>query len=384
MEFDPVVLTPQEEGLRAEVRAFLAEELRSGGYRPGRGMTGGFSPEFSRRVASMGWVGMAIPARYGGHDRSAVERFIVIEELLAAGAPIQAHWIADRQTAPMLLAFGTEEQRNRFLPSIARGECWFSIGMSEPDAGSDLASVRTSATRTDAGWLVNGTKIWTSGADHNHYFVILCRTSPLGDDRHRGLSQLIVDLSSPGLTINPIALLTGSRGFNEVVMQDVYVPDEMVLGEVGMGWTQVTSELAYERSGPDRFLSSYQLLELWLRERVSGSHDPAVAETVGRLVARLWTIRQMSLAVARALDERRAPALEAAIVKDLGTTFEQFVVASIQSLTEVDPDPGATSAFENLLAESVVMAPSYTIRGGTTEVLRSVVARSLVGARKKP
>jgi alkylation response protein AidB-like acyl-CoA dehydrogenase len=375
--FIPAVLTEEEERLRAQVRAFLAEELPRGTYRPGLGMTAAHSPGFSRQLAGRGWVGMAIPPLYGGRGHTAVDRFIVVEELLAAGAPVGAHWVADRQTAPTLLVFGTDGQKERFLPAIAAGECFFSIGMSEPDAGSDLASVRTMASPVPGGWSVTGTKIWTSAAHLNHFFVVLCRSSPLGEDRHHGLSQLIVDLSAPGVKINPIPFLDGSHHFNEVVLDEVFVPDDMVLGEVGMGWQQVTSELSYERSGPDRFLSSWQLLETYVAER--GDEAAQAAEVLGHLVVRFWTIRQLSLSVARALQEGRAPAVEAAIVKDLGTTFEQEVVAVLQSLIEDDPDPGASSLFESLLAQAVVVSPSYTIRGGTTEVLRSVAARGLAG-----
>lgn len=380
MRFDPVILNSEEEELRSEVREFLEETLPRGSYRPGLGADAGHSPEFSRKLAQKGWVGMAIPAGYGGHGRTPVDRFIVVEELLAAGAPIFAHWVADRQTAPTLLAYGTEEQRRRFLPAIARGECFFSIGMSEPDSGSDLASVRSTATKIDRGWLLSGTKIWTSGAHLNHYFVVLCRTSPMGEDRHHGLSQLIVDLSTKGVKINPIPFLDGSHHFNEVVLNDVFVPDEMVLGDVGMGWQQVTSELSYERSGPDRYMSTWQLFESYmLEERFDHVKD---AESIGRLAARLWAIRQLSLSVARLIQRGRSPAVEAAMVKDLGTMFEQEVALTMQVLVEDDPDPGSLSLFESLLGQAIVIAPSYTIRGGTTEVLRSVAARSLREAHR--
>lgn len=380
MRFDPVILNSEEEELRSEVREFLEETLPRGSYRPGLGADAGHSPEFSRKLAQKGWVGMAIPPEYGGHGRTPVDRFIVVEELLAAGAPIFAHWVADRQTAPTLLAYGTEEQRRRFLPAIARGECFFSIGMSEPDSGSDLASVRSTATKIDRGWLLSGTKIWTSGAHLNHYFVVLCRTSPMGEDRHHGLSQLIVDLSTKGVKINPIPFLDGSHHFNEVVLNDVFVPDEMVLGDVGMGWQQVTSELSYERSGPDRYMSTWQLFESYmLEERFDHVKD---AESIGRLAARLWAIRQLSLSVARLIQRGRSPAVEAAMVKDLGTMFEQEVALTMQVLVEDDPDPGSLSLFESLLGQAIVIAPSYTIRGGTTEVLRSVAARSLREAHR--
>jgi len=320
---------------------------------------------------------MAIPPEYGGHGRSTVDRFIVTDELLSAGAPINAHFVADRQTGPTLLRFGTEEQRQRFLPSISAGECWFSLGMSEPDSGSDLASVRSKATQVDGGWTLNGTKIWTSGAHHNHYFAVLCRTSPPSEDRHAGLSQLIVDLSAAGVKISPIPFIDGSHGFNEVVLDNVFVPEDMVLGKVGDGWRQVTSELAYERSGPDRYLSTFNVLRQFVASQVDSPPTDEQARVVGRLTAWFWAIRQMSLAVARSLDAGEAPAVEAALVKDLGTKFEQEVIEVLRAAVEAEIDPAGRTLFEQLLAEAVLTGPSFTLRGGTTEVLRSVASKGL-------
>lgn len=377
MQFETTVLSPEELQLRQEVRDFLAAELPAD-WVPGLGLAAQHDPDFSRKLASKGWVGMAIPPKYGGHGRTAVERFIVTEELLAAGAPIGAHFVADRQTGPTLLSFGTEKQREFFLPKIVAGECWFSLGMSEPDAGSDLASVRTSARQVEGGWLVNGTKVWTSGAHLNHYFAVLCRTSESNGDRHAGLSQLLVDLSSEGVTVSPIPYLNGAHSFNQVVLQDVFVPDDMVLGELGSGWKQVTSELAYERSGPDRFLSSFNLLRYFLGERSDQALDRGEAETVGLLSAHFWAIRQLSLGVARALDEGRNPAVEAALVKDIGTRFEQRVIEMIRTLAETEVDLDGGSIFERLLAEAVLTGPTFTLRGGTTEVLRSIASKGLI------
>jgi len=355
MEFAPTLLTIAEEKLRAEVRAFLADELEPG-YRPSLGLNARFDPEFSCKLARRGWVGMAIPQEYGGHGRSTVDRFIVTDGLLAAGAPIGAHFIADRQTGPTLLRFGTEKQRKRFLPAICAGQCWFSLGMSEPDSGSDLASVRSKAVAVDGGWLLSGTKVWTSGAHHNHYFAVLCRTSPLSEDRHAGLSQLIVDLSAPGVKISPIPFIDGSLGFNEVVLDDVFVSDDMVLGEVGDGWRQVTSELAYERSGPDRYLSTFNVLRQYVASQVTGPPTGEQARVVGRLTAWFWAIRQMSLAVARSLDAGAAPAVEAALVKDLGTRFEQEVIEVLRAATDLEVDSEGHTLFEQLLAEAVPAA----------------------------
>lgn len=371
----PAVLTEQHLQLRRAVREFLTTERREGSLRDHVG--GRFHPAFSRRLAERGWVGMALPRRYGGGERSAVDRFVVLEELLADDAPIAAHFVAERQTAPSLLAFGTEAQCARFLPAIVRGECWFAIGMSEPDAGSDLASVRTRAVRTDGGWHVSGTKLWTSNAQHLHYFVVLCRTS-VAADRHEGLSQLIVDLHTPGVTVRPITMLNGATDFNEVVLDTVFVPDDLVLGEVGDGWKQVTSELAFERSGPDRYMSSVPLLRRFVRHcrDTNGALTPEQRGEVGRLWARLRTIRTMSLGVAAALDSGAAPAFEAALVKDLGTVFEQDVVATVHRLFGRELD-ACGDGLERELANAVMIAPSFTIKGGATDVLRTIVARKL-------
>ena len=377
MRFESTELTVEELELQAEVREFLASELPRGTFEPGLGMGAHRDPGFSKALATRGWVGMALPGRYGGRDRTAVDRFVVVEELLRWGAPVGHHWVADRQTGPVINRFGTEEQKQRFLPAICRGELSFSIGMSEPDSGSDLASVSTRATRAQDGWLLNGTKIWTSGAYDNDWFVVLCRTSDDDGDRHHGLSQLLVDLHSDGLEIHPIKFLDGSSHFNEVVLNDVYVPDDLVLGDVGMGWAQNTSELAFERGGPDRWLSTFLVVENWLREHPDDAAGERGALLLGDLLARWWALRQMSLSIARKIDRGEAPAVESALVKEMGTRFEQDVLERVVQLVDVEPSPASTSLFERLLASAILTGPSFTIRGGTIEVLRSVASKGL-------
>jgi alkylation response protein AidB-like acyl-CoA dehydrogenase len=358
------------------VRAFLAAELPRGSFRPGLGMNGAADREFSRKLGSRGWVGMALPKEYGGGERSAVDRFIVTEELLRWGAPVGHHWVADRQSGPCINKFGTPGQRARFLPPICRGELGFSIGMSEPDAGSDLAAVRSRAAGVEGGWVLNGTKVWTTGAHRNDWMIALFRTSDEAD-RRQGLTQFLVELNSPGLRIAPITFLDGSADFAEVVFADVFVPEELVLGETGRGWEQNTAELAFERGGPDRYLSTYVVLEQLLREFPASSLGERAEVLLGRAAATLWGLRQLSLASARAIDEGRSPAVEAALVKELGTRFEQDLLDEIQRIVDIEPSPSADSVFQQLLAEAVQTAPSFTIRGGTLEVLRSVVAKAL-------
>jgi alkylation response protein AidB-like acyl-CoA dehydrogenase len=376
----PVVALPAETGkLRAEVRGFIAGELAAGRFGPRcDSWHAAWDEAFSRRLGERGWLGMTIPVAYGGQGRSALDRYVVTEELLAAGAPVAAHWVADRQTAPTLLRYGTEQQKQRYLPAIARGECYVGLGLSEPDAGSDLAGVRTKAARVAGGWELTGTKVWTTGAHHAHVITVLARSGPPdGRNRRAGLSQFLVNLPDPAVRIRPIRLLSGEHHFNEVVLDGVFVPDDMVLGELGEGWRQVTAELAFERSGPERFLSTFPLLDCLVRQLAGqGAAGRTDAARLGETVARLWALRQMSLAVAGALARGEAPAVAAALVKDLGTRLENEVIDVARQLAQVEAAPSAPG-LPGLLAGAVMYSPGFTLRGGTNEILRGVVARGL-------
>lgn len=360
----PLSPAPGLDGLRAEVRAFIADH--SAGWSPVERARSwmSFDRSFSRALGQRGWIGMTWPAAYGGHGRSAIERYVVLEELLAAGAPVGAHWIADRQSGPLILRVGSEAQRRAILPRIAAGELGFCIGMSEPDSGSDLASVRSRARRRDGGWRLNGTKLWTTGAHRADYMIGLFRTGDDIEGRQQGLSQFLIDLKTPGIAIRPIADLGGHDDFNQVTFDDVDLPGDALLGMEGEGWTQVTSELALERSGPERLLSSFPLLAA-----AAPRTDDA---TLGTLVAETMVLRQMSLAISAMLQAGQAPALQAALVKDRGTVFEQSVPERLRAvLAEADGDLAA------MYRATMQVAPSFTLRGGTTEVLRGIVARGL-------
>jgi len=300
----------------------------------------------------------------------------VVEEMLAAGAPGGAHWIADRQSGPQILRHGSERARQEILPRIARGECFFGIGMSEPDSGSDLAAVRTRAEKVPGGWRINGTKIWTTNAHQVHYLIVLVRTASAGERRQDGLTQMIVDTAAPGVTIRPILDLSGHREFNEVHFSDCFVADDMLVGDPGDGWAMVTSELAFERSGPDRFLSAYRLLAA-LVDEVGTTPDAAQAAQVGRMVAHLITLRSMSASVATLLEKGDNPQVEAALIKDLGTTFEREIPELARLLVDTAADRDAVGAFPQALARVTLSAPSFTLRGGTREILRGVIARGL-------
>ncbi|SES03912.1 acyl-CoA dehydrogenase family protein [Halopseudomonas bauzanensis] len=376
-QFKYSTIPDEAEALRREVRAFLAEALK--GYPAVKRAYSwmGFDAQFSRLLGSRGWLGMALPKQYGGGEASPFARYVIIEELLAAGAPVSAHWIADRQSAPLILRFGTEAQREKYLPPICRGESYFCIGMSEPNSGSDLASITSNAQKTEAGWLLNGQKVWTTNAQHSHYMIALVRTGDKEESgRHGGMSQFIIDLSLPGVTIRPIADLSGNEHFNEVFFDNVQLDNDALIGAEGNGWGQVTAELAFERSGPERFLSSIALIHTGIAA-IGKQPDALQARDIGRITARLVTLRNMSLAVTRQLSEGQNPAWAASCVKDLGNVFEQDLPEILQLLLEDQPQVGGGSDHAQVLAYLTQMAPSFSLRGGTREILRGIIARGL-------
>jgi hypothetical protein len=377
LEFPSFRLPPQAETLRQEVRAFLAETLPRVKSNERFASWNTPSPDFSKALGARGWIGMTWPKKYGGGERSFLERYVVTEELLGNSAPAGLHWLADRQSGPLLLRYGSEEQRQAVLPRIVRGECYTCIGMSEPDSGSDLASVRTRAEPVAGGFRVNGTKIWTSGAHRSHYCVALVRTSGQHGDRHKGLSQLLIDVKTPGIHLRPILNLAGRHDWNEVTFSDCFVPESCLIGNEGDGWLQVTSELAYERSGPERFLQNFYMLPALID--MLGRHPSKHASAIlGRLVARLWTLRQMSVSVAGLLEAGQSPAVEGALVKDLGTLYQQELPEVARMLAWSDATSEEDMAdFLDIAQNCTLMAPTYTIQGGTTQVLRGIIARGL-------
>lgn len=375
--FTPAVLPPETVALREEVRQFIAEELASGAFVPGPGGFTRFDSALSRKIGERGWIGMTWPKKYGGHERSMWESYVAYEELEAAGFPIRTFHPADRQVGPLILQFGTEELKLKYLPRIAAGELTCAIGLSEPDSGSDLAAIRTAATKVEGGWRVNGRKVWTSYAHKAQLLNMLLRTSPKEQDRHAGVSRFLLDLSSPGVSIRPIVNMTGRHEFNEVVFDDVFVPDEMVLGKVGDGWRLLGNEMAYERSGPDRWLVSFDTLKQ-LIDLITPDKEKCECAVTGRLVAHLWTLRQMSLSVTGMLERGELPSVEAAVVKDLGTTFDQEVPHAARSLvTEEARAIAPDSQFNAFLRYDLLFAPSLSLKGGTREILRNAIAREL-------
>lgn len=366
-------LPAEYEPFRLEVRNFLEAQLaRLSPVQRARNWMA-FDSGFSQALGAQGWIGLTWPRRYGGAARSVLERYILMEELLAAGAPVAAHWIAERQSALLLMKLSPDDLAPEIVPGIARGETYFCIGMSEPDTGSDLASVRTRATRTPGGWRINGRKLWTSNAHHCHWMIALVRTSGQPDDRHTGLSQMLIDLRAEGITIRPVLNLAGDHDFNEVSFDDVFVPDRNLLGAEGGGWAQVTAELSFERSGPERFLSNTQLLLEMIA--CADRDNPLHQLTIGRITARYSALRNLSLSVSAMLARGEDPAVAAALVKDQGALLEQAIPEYAHALFEGPGPVGSTLAQVQPFA--ALVSPSYSLRGGTREILRGIIAKGL-------
>src|SRR3954453_13889107 len=379
LHFDPIRLPPECEKLRKEVRAFLAEEIAAGTFDPHKpNREDADAREFSRRVGERGWLGMTWPKKYGGHERNFLERYVVTEEMRVANAPTRRFFVADRQSGPVLMKYAPERVKMDILPRICRGEVCFAIGMSEPGSGSDLFAAKTKATKAKGGWLINGTKIWTSNAHIADYMIGLFRTSPpTKENRRHGLTQFLVDMKTAGIKVNPVYQLTGAHDFNEVVFEDAFMPDDHVLGEIDGAWKQATSELAYERSGPERFLETFYVLVELVRA-FGEKPDVRSAEGLGRPVAQLHTLRRMSVSVVWMLQAGKEPVVEGSIVKDMGTVWEQKLPNRVRELAAfVEETEGNRATLEEQLRFATMIAPKLTLQGGTTEVLRGIIARGL-------
>lgn len=378
LRFELATLPPETEALRHEVRAFLRQEL--GTRRPAERALSwtAFDGDFSRKLGAQGFIGITYPEHLGGRGRSQLDRYVVIEELLAAGAPVAAHWISDRQSGPLLLRFGSPELQAEFVPQIARGEAYFCIGMSEPNTGSDLASVTTFAQKVDGGYRVTGTKLWGTHVARCRYMVALVRTERNVIDKHAGLSQLLIDLKAPGIEVRPIVDLAGHEHFGEVSFDGAFVPGSRLIGSEGQGWQQVMAELAFERSGPERYLSSFELFRQ-LVERIAASEpDPVLLEGLGSLWSSLSTLRQMSLSVAARLERGEDVGVHAALVKELGTSFEQLLPEVAHTLLGVVPMQEGGGTLAQVHGVISQLAPSYSLRGGTREILRGIIAKELL------
>lgn len=386
MDFD---LSPDLAELAAEARSVG----RAGAARRARtredGWLVGHDPDFALELAARGWLGMTWPVEAGGGGRTPIERLVVFEALIGEGAPLASAYFADRQIGPTLLQFGTPDQQARWLPGILAGTAVWCIGMSEPDAGSDVASLRTRAEPDGSGgWVVSGAKVWTSGAALADWCYLVARTDPDAPP-HAGLSELVVDLRSPGVEIRPIADQSGGQHFCEVRFDEVRVPADHLVGTPNGSFRQIMRQMEHERGGIDRLVSNHRLYRDCLPLADVG--DPRVRQEVARLesgyrLGRLLVLREVL---------GQAPASFSAATKTFCTEHEQRVAAfctrvlgpeAIAHLPTAAADAGDAANAGNTpasvaerVARNMAYAPAYTIMGGTTQILRTILADRVLG-----
>ena len=342
------------------------------------GWISGYSREFSQKLGQQGWIGLTWPKQYGGQERSYLDRLILTEELLRAGAPVAAHWLGDRQVGPALLAYGSEEQKQEILPQVCKGEIVFCLGMSEPGSGSDLASLQTRAEEEGDRYTLNGQKIWTSFAHVADYAYLVARTDP-DAPKHRGISEFLVAMDTPGVDVRPLIDATGEHHFNEVFFDNVEVPKNRLIGEKNRGWYQIASQLDYERSGIERLLSNYPLFQDAVRyaKEHGLTKDPLVRDTLSQLQIELDLGRSMVYKVAWYLTQKMVPNYEAAMAKCFCTEVEQRIAKAVSELLGDYAVllPGSPHArLAGRAAREYLYAPAYTIQGGTSNILRNIVA----------
>ncbi len=376
--------TEEQERFRQEVRDFLEEEIRQGSFKPScDAWIQGYSPEFTKKVAQKGWIGLTWPKEYGGQGYSNIDRFILTEEMLRYGAPAACHWFTDRQIGRAVIAFGTEEQKKELLPKILRGEIYVGLGMSEPEAGSDLASLQTRAVEDGDDYIIDGQKMWTSNARFMDYIYLVARTDPEAP-RHRGISEFIIQANLPGITITPTIDITGSEAWAEVFYDGVRVPKKCLIGEKNRGFYQILNQLDYERAGPERLMGNYPLFDAiiqFTRETKRGgkslAEDTLIRHKLAQLQIEFEVGRLLIYRVALVIDEGRAPNWEAAMAKAYSTAFEQHLANTATEILGLYGQLVAESKWapiSGMAPHSYLGSTGYSLQAGTSEILRNIVA----------
>lgn len=363
-------LSPELQELQIRARKVAAEGVADYGMHTDSWING-YSKEFSKRLAEEGWIGMTWPVEHGGGGQSNLARIIMGEAMISAGAPIAASWFADRQMGPALFTYGTEDQQAEFLPGMLSGETTWCIGMSEPDAGSDLAGLKTSAVRDGDVFVVNGQKIWTSFAADADYCYLICRTSSDGPT-HKGVSELIVPMNLPGIEVRPITDMTTNRHFCEVYFDDVRVPAENLVGVEGNAFKQTMAQLEHERGGIDRLVSNKPLYDRAVA--AADTSDPRIRQEIARLETgyRLGRV----LVYREAL--KQAPAGFSAATKCFCTEHQQHVADFAASVL------GMEAVADDYFNRAIAYGPAYTIMGGTSDIMRNILGERVLGLPREP
>lgn len=384
---------PEAEAFRAEVRTWMAENLR-----PGR------EGEWSAILRDEGWVHSGWPVEHGGKGLNTLEQVVLNEELARVGAPLRTDFFADTLVGPTLLRWGTEEQKREFLPPIRKGEASWCQGFSEPGAGSDLASLQTTAVLEDEEWVVDGHKVWTTNAQHADYMFLLARTDP-GPPRHAGLSCLLLPMKQDGIDVRPIRQLDGSSSFNEVIINSARCPEANVVGGVNNGWKVAMASLALERGASatvshHRFRRELDRL-IELARQTGKADDPLVRQ---RLAAAWSKVKIMQIngyrTLSAALRNDRSADAVAATSKIFWSEYHRDVmelaidilgmqgqVLTGPSGVEFVPELGRRGTEDypvSALQAAFFFSRSETIWGGTAEIQRNLVGERVLGLPKEP
>ena len=392
LKFEPFKLPDEAELIRQEVREFLARELDPGTL-PNSDFNAGESAEFSRKLGAQGWIGMTWPKKYGGLDKSFLERYVVTEELLAAGAPVGCHWIADRQSGPLMLKFGTEEQKQRHLTVIAKGGAAWCQGYSEPGAGSDLASLRCRAEDKGDYFLINGQKVWTSGAQYADWMFCLVRTD-FDAAKHSGISFVLVPMDQEGVTVKPISLISGNSPFCETFLDDAIAEKRDLVGTLNEGWTIGKRLLQHERSGQGGLSPTAArpkpvgvTIELEVDDVLKDYvNDPTISPALRDEVIG-WKMRSAAfrLTQKRAGEQARdgkTPADTTSVFKLYGSTLaqdRQEIIVRLMGTQGLGWEGDSFSSDEIGAARSWLSSKAVTIYGGTNEVQANIIAKRVLG-----
>ncbi|GIJ79613.1 Acyl-CoA dehydrogenase [Micromonospora phaseoli] len=368
--------TPEEAAFRAGLRAWLAEHVP-------RHRDAGAPGGWTKALHAAGYTGLTWPAAYGGRGLPPTYQGIYAEESALAEAPEGVNVIGLGMVGPTIVSHGTPEQQKRFLEPILSGEYVFCQGFSEPDAGSDLAAVRTRATATAGGWRVTGEKVWSSYAHQADWCLLLARTQP-GSTAHTGLTCLLVDMRSPGVRVLPLRQATGDSDFNQIVLTDVPVPRDCVLGPVGEGWRIAMTTLAHERGTFGITLTARLAVEfdrlLRTVHDLGLADDPAVRAEVAELHVQLQGLRWTGHRTMAALARTGKPGPESSILKlHWSITNQRLAAFALRLLGPAavlhGPDSHAAGHWQHLRLRS----RANSIEGGTSEILRGIIAERVLG-----
>lgn len=385
--------TKEQDEFRQTVRDFVKAELAAGTFSVGsKGLVGQSSIEFSRKMAEKGWIGLTWPSSYGGQGRGYVDKMIMLEELFRVQAPVGYHFLADRQVGPSIMKFGTDWQKEYFLPRIIGAEegLMFCLLFSEPDAGSDLAAVSTRAEKDGEFYIINGQKVWTSEGHVADYGWLLAKTK--FDEtvpRHRTCSEFIVDMKTPGITIRPIMNMAGEHSFNEVFFDDVKIDKKYLVGTENAGFKQIMAQMDYERAGIERLMQNYPVYDQFLRyvkamdkKDKDGEFYAWVRDSIAQLEIEYNVGRLLCYYTAWLIDQGILPSSQAALCKAFCTQYEQRlndVATRVTGPVSQIMHGGKWAPLDVDLASCYLWGPSYTLQGGSVEILKNIVAQRGLG-----